>query len=179
MDAKYFKSVETSGNVYVQLRYFSSSTGKNNYHALIILISSSGHPQEFVEIYSKSDLDFFMKYYLPSNQDEFHEIQDTMILGGKAGSRKQIYDLYYNHWKDFHLLKQKAISNVNAAMSQTNTFDFYDRLASEYNALGVNNKRDAVLSVEKSVELQPCFSLMDIYREARHNATLDYTTNRF
>ena len=178
MTNRYFKSIEPQGNVYMQLRYYSpNGTTDNCYEAIIILISPTGVVKQIVDSYNKTDFDFFQRNYQPSSAEEFIDVQEKHVLGGSMGTRKKLYDTYYEQWKDFYKAKKVSLENVRGS-STTNNWNYYDRLADQWVINGVNEKREGLTKIEKAVQQQANISNSDIYREARQNATLDYVAER-
>lgn len=176
MTKYYFKSIEQQGDIYFQLRYHTAYQSDKCYEAIIILVSPTGQIKQFVDNYNEDNFKFIQKNFQPSNSTEFNSIQETKILGG-AGKRQEVYSIYYNQWKEYFLAKKKSLEAVRSS-STTNNWNYYDRLESEWKKNGIYIKRKFLQKFEYNVRQQNNISLSDIYREARHQATLDYTANR-
>lgn len=176
MEKYYFKSFEQQGDIFLQLRYYSPYESDKCYEAVIILISPTGQVRQFIDNFNESDLKSFQQNLQQSTEIEFNAIQEQKTLGG-TGRRNEVYDTYYNQWKDYFLAKKRSLETVRSSTT-TNNWNYYDRLENEWVLNGINEKRENLKKLEESVKQQNNISLSDIYKEARHNATLDYVASR-
>lgn len=176
MEKEYFKLTEPNGEVYMQLRYYSPMSDDKCYEAVIIIKNKFGDVKEIVESYNKNDFNYFQNHFSTISADEFIVFQETYILGS-VGARKNIYDTYYNQWKDYFLAKKQALANIKSTPNPFN-YDYYYRLATEWVTTGVNARRDGLRQLEDSVKTHANVTQSDIYREAKHTATMDYVAER-
>ncbi len=171
----YFKTVIAEGEIYLQLKYYSPYDNNNNcYEGLFLLIDPNNNIRQFTENYNEVDFNRFRETFQYSDKGEFEKTQESKIF---KCTRQSLYDKFYNDWKQYFLLRKKSVDTVRNS-NPKNNWEYYTRLESEYLTNGVYVQKDTLIKMDDGIRQQNNPSLSDVFKEARHIATLDYSIGK-
>jgi len=169
MKNHYFYCNYPQGTVYIKTTYYTPINNLSH-EALIICVYSNGVIQQSIQNWSESQLQFQSSKLLRLSEEEFVKIQEEKLFNC---SRQQMYESFFNSWKDYYSSKREAI-NIAKEKAQNDFFNYGKMLESQYKELEVFSKRDSLLKVENGLYMQNNPSLMQIFEEARDKATEEF-----
>lgn len=168
----HFKKQTEEGDIFLQLRYYTPFGNDNCYEGLILRFGANTFGQS-IEYFSEKDFNDFSNRYSTINVSEFESIQEHKVFGGSK--RQAIFKEYFDQWKDYYLLKKKSVENTRNS-KPADDWIYGERIENEYRRNGVYEARQALKNIATQLEDNP--SLLDVFREAKHQATNDYVRNR-